>query len=102
MQKAVSEIMNLEITPQILQRFGFSEEALVAMEAESRTWVELAVLQVVGEQNLVAERLQEALDFHRSVSDQSAAHLNLLNDNTFRAPWLAAKLLSKDKALAQS
>ena len=102
MQKAVSETLNLEITPQILQRFGFSEEALVAMEAKPRTWVELAVLQVVGEQNLVAERLQEALDFHRSVSDQSAAHLNLLSDNTFRTPWLAAKLLSKDKALAQA
>ena len=72
------------------------------MEDKPRTWVELAVLQVVGEQNLVAERLQEALDFHRSVSDQSAAHLNLLSDNTFRTPWLAAKLLSKDKALAQA
>ena len=72
------------------------------MEERPKTWVELAMLQVVGEQDLVAERLQEALDFHRSVSDQSAAHLNLLYDNTFRTPWLAAKLLSKDKAQAQA
>ena len=48
--------------------------------------VHLAVLQVVGEEDLVAERLQVALDFHRSVSDQAAAHLNLLHDSTFRTP----------------
>jgi hypothetical protein len=102
MQKAVAEILDLAITPQTLKRFGFSVEALEDMEARPKTWVELAVLQVVGEQDLVADRLQQALDFHRSVSDQSAAHLNLLCDNNFRTPWLAAKLLSKDKALAQS
>ena len=62
----------------------------------------LAVVQVVGEEDLVAERLQKALDFHRSVSDQAVAHLNLLHDNTFRTPWLVAKLLSSDKALAKS
>ena len=28
--------------------------------------------------------------------------MSLLSDNTFRAPWLAAKLLSKDEALAQA
>ena len=60
------------------------------------------MLQVVGEEDLVAERLQVALDFHRSVSDQATAHLNLLHDNTFKTPWLAAKLLSTDKALAKS
>jgi hypothetical protein len=67
-----------------------------------KTWVHLVVLQVVGEEDLVAERLQVALEFHRSVSDQAVAHLNLLHDNTFRTPWLAAKLLSTDKALAKS
>ena len=50
----------------------------------------------------MAERLQVALGFHRSVSDQAAAHLNLLRDNTFKTPWLAAKLLSTDNALAKS
>ena len=50
------------------------------------TWVHLVVLQVVGEEDLVAERLHVALDFHRSVSDQAVAHLNLLHDNTFRKP----------------
>ena len=48
------------------------------------TWVHLVVLQVVGEEDLVPERLQVALDFHRSASDQAVAHLNLLRDNTFR------------------
>ena len=67
-----------------------------------KTWVYLAVIQAVGEEDLVAERLQVALDFHRSVSDQAVAHLNLLHDNTFRTPWLVAKLLSTDKALVKS
>ena len=39
--------------------------------------VHLAVLQVVGEEDLVAERLQVALYVHRSVPDQAVAHLNL-------------------------
>ena len=41
------------------------------------------------------------LDFHRSVSDQAAAHLNIFYDNTFKKPWLVAKLLPTDKALAK-
>ena len=65
------------------------------------TWVDLAILQVVGEEDLVAGYLPEALGLHRGVTDQAAAHLHLLGDNTFRTPWLAAKLLSKDKLLAR-
>ena len=95
MQKAVGLILNLEITPQVLQRFNMGEDHI------DGTWVHLAVLEVVGDRDLVAESLQEALEFHRIVSDQTAAHLNLLADNTYRTPWLAAKLLSKDKALAK-
>ena len=30
-----------------------------------KTWVHLVVIQVVGEEDRVAERLQVALDFHR-------------------------------------
>ena len=51
----------------VLQRFGMTEEALVDLEVRPKTWVDLAVLQVVGEQDLVAERLQEPMDFHRQV-----------------------------------
>jgi hypothetical protein len=101
LQKAVSEILDLDITPKVLNRFSSNEEALGAMKTRPRTWVALAVLQVVGEEDLVSEWLQQALDFHRSVSDQAAARLNLLFENTYRTPWLAAKLLSKDKVLAQ-
>ena len=71
------------------------------MKARGKTWVALAVLQVMGEDRLVGEKLQEALEFHRLVADHAAAHLNLLSDNTYRTPWLAAKLLSKDNDLAQ-
>ena len=101
MQRAVSEILNLDITEKVLKRFALNEETLGEMEERPKTWVALAVLQVLGEERLVGEKLQEALDFHRSVSDQAAAHLNLICDNTYRTPWLAAKLLSKDKNLAQ-
>ena len=102
MQKAVSLILSLEITIEVLERFKLSETGLEGMGARPRTWVDLALLQVVGDPDLVAEHLPEALEFHRSVSDPAAAHWSLLSGNTFRAPWLAAKLLSKDEALAQA
>ena len=102
MQKAVNLILSLEITAQVLERFKMSEPDLGGMDARPKTWVDLAVLQVVGDPDLAAEHLPEALEFHRSVSDQAAAHLSLLSDNTFKTPWLAAKLLSKCEALAQA
>ena len=102
MQRAVSEILNLDITEKVLKRFALNEETLGEMEERPKSWVALAVLQVMGEERLVGEKLQEALVFHRLVSDQAAAHLNLLSDNTYRTPWLAAKLLSKDKEMAQN
>ena len=101
MARAVSLILSLDITPEVLERFRVQESTLEAMVNRPKTWVDLAVLQVVGEEALVAERLQESLDFHRTVTDQAAAHLHLLADNTFRTPWLAAKLLSKDKDVAR-
>ena len=96
LQKGASEILNLDITPKVLDMFRLDPEDLKAMEVRPGTWVHLVVLQVVGEQSLVDEHLGSALDFHRSVTDQAAAHLNLLAENTFRTPWLAAKILSKD------
>ena len=60
------------------------------------------MLYVVGEQTLVAERLQRALDFHRRVTDSAGAHLALLCENTLRTPWMAARLLSKEPELAQA
>ena len=59
---------NLSLTPKVLKRFQTTLEALEAMVAPPRTWVKLAVLQVVGEEDLVAEHLQPALDFHRKVT----------------------------------
>ena len=55
MQKAVAEIPNLELTPSIIKRFGWNEKALQALDERPRTWVHLAVLQVVGEEDLVAD-----------------------------------------------
>ena len=87
---AAAEILNLDISPLVLERFGLTERAFEDLTEKLNAWVDLAVLQVVGEQDLVAERLESALAFHRSVSDHAAAHLNLLLDNTFRTPWLVA------------
>ena len=101
MQTGVSLILSHEITAKVLERFQLTAENLAAMTARPKTWVSLAILQVVGEEDLVADHLPESLDFHRAVSDQAASHLHLLFDNALRTPWLAAKLLSKDKVLAR-
>ena len=101
MEKAVSLILSLEIEQRVLERFRMTDEGLAALHTRPRTWVELVLLQVLGEEDLIAERLPESLEFHRTVSDQAAAHLHLLADNTFRTPWMAAKLLSKNKTLAK-
>ena len=77
------------------------EGDLAAMAARPTTWVDLAILQILGEEDLVEERLTEGLDFQRKVSDEAASHLNLLFENAFRTPWLAAKLLSKNRSLAR-
>ena len=101
MQRAVAMILSLEITPKVLERFLLTEADLETLAARPTTWVYLAVWQAVGEEGLVAERMVESLDFHRKVADTAASHLNLLCDNTFRTPWLAAKILSKDPVLAR-
>ena len=59
------------------------------------------MLHAAADQDLVEAHLGEALDFHRVVTDAAAAHLNLVGDNSFRTPWMAAKLLSSDKVLAR-
>ena len=93
--ETVPEIRNLDITEKVPKRCALNEETLGEMEERPKSWVALAVLQVMGEERLVGEKLQVALDFHLLVSNQAAAHLHLLFDNTYRTPWLAAKLLSK-------
>ena len=100
MRRAVPIILDLEVTPEVLQRLKV--DGTVLEDMQDKTWVGLAVRQVVGEAELVAEHLPEALDFHRQVSDQAAAHLNLIADNTWRTPWMAAKILSKDVKVAQN
>ena len=101
MQQAVESILDLDTTPETLRRLGVTEDEIRAFVDPPRTWVEVLVLQVVGDRDLVPEHLQKAYDFHRQVTDAASAHLNLLADNTFRTPWMAAKLLSKDKHVAK-
>ena len=93
-EKAVGLISDLAITDEFLERSKFSREQLERLEEEQpKTWVEVAVLEVVGETRLVPTYLSEALKFHLQVSGDAGAHLKLIGDNTCRTPWLAAKLL---------
>ena len=60
------------------------------------------VLRDAGDPELAQVHIERALDFHRTITDRAAMHLKLLADNTYRTPWLAAKLLSGDKDLAHT
>lgn len=55
-----------------------------------------------GEEALVAMHLQSAFDFHRTITDSVGSHLALLEENTYRTTWMAAKLLSKDPRVARA
>ena len=102
LSKAVDIINDLDLAPENLVRFKTPKSDLDAMGANRpKTWVELAVLEVVGERDLVPGYLTEALNFHRLVASRAAAHLDLLGCNTYRTPWLAAKLLLSDARSAR-
>ena len=102
MAETTSFILSLKLDAAVLERFSVTPEILEAIDPAPKTWVELALYLVVVDKDITAERLAEALAFHRTVSDQAAGHLALLADNTFRTPWLAAKILSSDKMAARA
>ena len=101
-EKACGIILDLAVTPKVLQAYGYTQEDLEALDAQPRTWVEVVVLHVVGEQDRMDTYLQEALDFHRATTTRAAGHLALVGDNTFRTPWAAAKRLSTDPGIARA
>ena len=67
LEEAKEHIFDLALTTEVLQRFKLKPEGLESMANPPRTWVEMAVMHVVGqgEEALVAMRLQSAFDFHR-------------------------------------
>ena len=69
--KATSVILDFKISPAFLLRFDITLDDFQATDPQPKTWVELAVLKVVGEQDLVDEPLRDALDFHRAVTDSA-------------------------------
>ena len=101
MANAVEIIVDLGLNAKVLNMFNVTQDDLAAMGELPKTWVELAVLQIAGDHDLLRRYLPDALDSHRLVSGQSSAHLNLVADNTYRTPWLAAKLLSKEAGVPQ-
>ena len=86
MANAIENIVDLGLNAKVLERFNVTQDDLAAMEEEPKTWVELAVLQIVGDDDLLRSYLPDALDVHRLASRQSSAHLNLVADNTYRPP----------------
>ena len=59
-----------------MQRFKLKPEGLESMANPPRTWVEMAVMHVVGqgEEALVAMHLQSAFDFHRKKIQTALVH----------------------------
>ena len=94
--------MDTDVSGEAVTRLGSMPEEVAAMDPRPKTWVELCVYKVVGDMDLVAARLPGALGFHRAVATKAASHLKLLKDNTLRTPWLAARMLSGDKAAAKA
>jgi hypothetical protein len=101
LELARDTILDLEISPKVRMRFGWTEESIDALDPPLASWVELAVLDVVGDRDLVEQYLVHALDFHKRVAGRAAGHLALVGDNTFRTPWLAARMLVDDAVAAQ-
>ena len=100
--RATGILLSLDVTPEFLRGLGSTWADFEGLNPRPKTWVEFVVLKVVGDEDLVEIHLSGALDFHRAVTDSAAAHLALVGDNTFRTPWMAAKLLSCDKDLARA
>ena len=74
LDRAKHTIDDLSLTPEVPQRFKQKSEDLDSIANHLNTWVELAVLYVVGEEEaLVALRFQPALGFHRRVTDRAGA-----------------------------
>ena len=60
------------------------------------------MLEVVGEEDLVAEQLQPTLDFHRKVTYKGVVHVARVADNTLNTHWPATHILSKSSASAHA
>ena len=101
LERAQTIITDHDITRHTLSRCKTSPEDLEAMARKPASWVELVVFEAVGGDWAAVDRhLDETLEFANRVSQRAAAHLKLLARNTFRTPWLAAKLLTTDPLMA--
>ena len=99
--RATEILWSLQVTDDFLGRIGSCREEYDALHPKPKTWVEMVVLKIVADRDLVDMHLGEALEFHRATTDSAASHLALVGENTCRAPWLAATLLSSGSGRAQ-
>ena len=100
--QATETIGALDVDDAVLQRFRLSREVLESHGWAPSTWVEMALLQILGDPALVANALPSAFGFHRRVTDKAIAHLALTADNVGRSHWLAGAILHPDPAKAQA
>ena len=95
-------ILGMEISASVLKRLNLTQEQMEAEGWEPKTWVDLVILQTVGDRALATAAAPQAFAFHKSVSDRASSHLALVAANIMRTSWLAAEMLSQDTLKAQS
>lgn len=100
--EATEVIGDLSVDEGVLRRFRLSPAILKESGWVPRTWVELALQQILGDPDLVSDALPAALEFHRRVADKASAHLALTVENIGRSHWLAAAVVHPDPTKAQA
>ena len=97
-ERASQLIGDLKPTEEVLERLCGGE----CPWQGRRNWVEVAVLECVGDEQLLNAHLPAAMKFHRYISDRASSHLRLVLGNIAQTPWLASSLLSSDASVAQA
>ena len=101
-RRGLGNITDVSLSEHVFARWSHTNESFRALRPPPTTWIQLVLHEVLGsEQDLVEQYLEEAMVFHSKVTEKAAAHLALLGENTMRTPWLAAKLLLRDRLAAQ-
>ena len=100
--KFTRHILGMEVSPAVLKRFEATPDEIAAAAWDQRTWIDLVLHQVIGDESLEQGAATSAFEFHKCVSDRASSHLALTSANIMRTSWLAAEILSRDPQKAQS
>ena len=100
--KFTHHILGMEVSPSVLKRLEATPAEIAAAAWDQRTWIDLVLHQVLGDESLEEAAATSAFAFHKCVSDRASSHLALTSANIMRTSWLAAEILSRDPQKAQS